>query len=76
MEEGAKHHMQTCLIKPWGEAVGEGGSGRHLEIHSSAQSAFLATQGMVSTARKRWSFSTGSLMYVSSRRLYISAPQR
>lgn len=50
-----------------------GGEDAHLEIHLSAQSAFFLTQGMVSTARKRWSFSTGSLMYVSSRRLYISA---
>ena len=47
----------------------------HLLIHLSAQSAFFLTQGMVSTARKRWSFSTGSLMYVSSKRLYISVGQ-
>jgi len=45
----------------------------HLLIHLSAQSAFFATHGMVSTARNRWSFCTGSLMYVSSSRLYISA---
>ena len=44
----------------------------HLLIHLSAQSAFFATHGMVSTARNRWSFCTGSLMYVSNSRLYIS----
>lgn len=43
-----------------------------LSIHLSAQSAFFFTAGTVSMALNRWVFSSGSLMYVSSRREYIS----
>ena len=42
-------------------------------IHRSAQSAFLRTQGTVSSALNSRSFSTVSLMYVSISRLYVSA---
>lgn len=41
-------------------------------IHWSAQWAFLATHGTVSSALKSRCFSAPSLMYVSIRRLYVS----